>query len=94
MLMAGVSRAQRHVVLEPPPSEEEETPESKKQVDKIIKSDHEQNKKDLEKMTKLVGEVNADLAKSSEYVISLADLKKLEEIEKLSKNVRDRMRRY
>jgi hypothetical protein len=38
--------------------------------------------------------VEKDIEKSGGQVVSMANLRKLEEVEKTSKRIRDRMRRY
>lgn len=84
---------------QPPPVATEDEPEkpfprTDKQIDDLLKSDHERNLKDLEQMARLVEEVQAGARKNTRHVISLQNLKKLEQIEKLSKSIRGRMRRY
>jgi hypothetical protein len=69
-------------------------PQTDKQIDDLLKSDYEKNLKDLERMARLVEEVQAGARKSTHHVISLQNLRKLEQIEKLSKSIRGRMRRY
>ena len=44
-------------------------------------------------MVKLTEEVKMDLEKNDRFVLSLDSLKKLREVEDLSKKVRDRMKR-
>jgi cell division septation protein DedD len=45
-------------------------------------------------MAQLVEEVQADTKKNGQYVISLQSLKNLEQIEKLSRAIRQRMELY
>lgn len=59
---------------------------------KMLKYQHEEVKKDMEKLAKLVTEVQEDLDKDGENVLSLNTLKKLEEVEKLSRKVRTRLK--
>gem|GEM_PF-3035775 len=59
----------------------------------LIKEDHKRNLEDLRKMQGLIGEVEKDIEKSGGHVVSMDNLRKLEEIEKTSKRIRDRMRR-
>lgn len=60
----------------------------------LIKEDHKRNLIDLRKIKDLADEVEKDIEKSGGQVVSMANLRKLEEVEKTSKRVRDRMRRY
>lgn len=69
-------------------------PGTQKQLADLLKLYHAKNLKELEKMAKLVEEVQADTKKDTQYVISLQSLKNLEQIEKLSRGIRDRMKRY
>jgi len=56
------------------------------------KRDHDQNIKDAARLTELAGEVNQDLANGADLTLSVASLKKLEEMAKLSKKLHDRMK--
>jgi hypothetical protein len=69
-------------------------PNTPKQIEDILKADHEKNMKDLEQIARLVAEVQGDAQKNAHYVISLQSLKSLEQIEKLSRAIRGRMKRY
>ena len=48
----------------------------------------------LEKIRKLTEGVEGDLRKNDRHVLSLKALKDLDEIEKIARRVRNRMRRY
>ncbi len=69
-------------------------PGTPKQLQEILKANHEKNLKELEQMARLVEEVRTESQKNTQYVVSLQSLKNLEQIEKLSKAIRDRMKRY
>ena len=60
----------------------------------ILKEDHEHNLKDAAALIELAQSVQADLEKEGRDVLSLQTLKKLDEIDKLTKRIRSRMRRY
>lgn len=70
------------------------SPRTPKQLADLLKSNHDKNLKDLERMARLVGEVQLDERKNAEYAVSVQSLKRLEQIEKLSKAIRDRMKLY
>jgi len=55
--------------------------------------EHKKNVDDAATMAKLAEEVSEDLEKDDRYVLSLKTLKKLEDIEKLSKAIRGRLKR-
>jgi hypothetical protein len=59
---------------------------------KMLKYQHEEVKKDVDKLVKLVGEVQDEVDKAGENVLPLNTLKKLEEVEKLTKKVRNRIK--
>lgn len=68
-------------------------PNGKSQKDEILKSEHEQNLKDADELVQLSEELRDSLAKNDRYVLSLTDLKKTDDIEKLVKKIRGRLRR-
>jgi hypothetical protein len=68
-------------------------PNGKSQKDEILKSEHAQNLKDADELVQLSEELRDSLAKNDRYVLSLADVKKTEDIEKLVKKIRGRLRR-
>ena len=69
-------------------------PNGKSQKEEMLKLDHKKNLEDAATMAKLAQEVSEDLEKNDRYVMSLKTLKKLDEIEKLAKAVRGRLKRY
>jgi hypothetical protein len=75
-------------------TEEKRLPNGKLQSEEILKADHEANLKDLDKMKKLVESVQADLTKNKGHVLSLQAVKDLEEVEKIARRVRGRMKRF
>lgn len=68
-------------------------PNGKIQRDEILKADYEQNLKDSRDLVELSKSFELDLEKSDRFVLSLGLLKKLDDIEKLTKRIRGRMRR-
>jgi hypothetical protein len=69
-------------------------PNGKKQQDEILKADYEKNVKDARDLTDLARSFEEDLEKNEAFVFSLADLKKLDDMEKLTKRIRGRMKRF
>lgn len=59
---------------------------------KLLKHQHEEIKKLSARLAELATEVEEDLGKSGENVLPLGTLKKLEEIEKLARKIRDRIK--
>jgi hypothetical protein len=64
-----------------------------RQLEDILKADHPQNWKDLEKMARLVEAVRTGALRNAQYVLPVQSLGNLERIEKLSKTIRARMER-
>jgi ATP-dependent helicase/DNAse subunit B len=64
------------------------------QIERLIKDDHQKSLKDATELMKLVEELRIDLEKKDPHVLSITALKKTEEIEKVAKRIRDRMKRY
>ncbi len=68
-------------------------PNGKRQVDEILKDDYDKNLKDARDLTELARSLEEDLEKADAFVFSLTSLKKLDDMEKLTKRIRGRMRR-
>jgi len=74
--------------------DETHLPNGKLQRDEILKAEHEQNIKDAAKLAELSQQLQVDLEKNDRFVLSLDTLKKTDEIEKLAKRIRSRLRHY
>ena len=68
-------------------------PNGKSQRDAFLKAEYQQNLKDAAQRVDLAQQLQEDLEKNEQYVLSLADLKKTDDIEKLARKIRSRMRR-
>ena len=68
-------------------------PNGKSQKDEIIRVDYERNLRDAGELARLAEEIKDDLEKGDRYLVSLKTLKKLDDVEKLSKDIRQRLRR-
>ncbi len=68
-------------------------PNGKSQRDEILKAEYEQNLKDARELADQAKAFELDLEKSDRFVLSVGLLKKLDEMEKLTKRIRGRMRR-
>ena len=69
-------------------------PNGKLQSDEILKADHEKNLKDATELLKLTEDLKIELEKNDAHVLSVGAVKKTEEIEKIAKRIRQRMKRY
>ncbi|MGO9227812.1 MAG: hypothetical protein ACLQKA_01180 [Bryobacteraceae bacterium] len=87
---AGLSLAQ---IPRPKPPENPEIkfPDGKSQRDRMLKAEMTENRKEAAQLAELAQQLQSDLDKNSQYVFSLADLKKADEIEKLAHRIRTRM---
>jgi hypothetical protein len=93
-LLAAAAGAQQLPM--PPPSREEpkKLPDGRLWSEAVLKANYEANLKELERMRKILDSVQEELEKSKGHVLSIKALKDLEELERLSRRVRDRMRRH
>jgi hypothetical protein len=78
----------------PPGAQDRRLPNGKSQRDEIIKEEHKKSLADAAQLAKLSGEIKEELEKSDPFVVSLKTIRKLDDIEKLSKDIRDRLKRY
>ena len=74
------------------PSQDVRLPNGKSQRDEILKADRDQNMKDAAQLVTLAQELQLEIEKNDRYVLSLSTLKKTDDIEKLAKKIRSRMR--
>jgi len=68
-------------------------PNGKLQRDEILKADYDQNLKDARELVELTRAFELDLEKSDRFVLSLGLLKKLDDIEKITRRIRGRMKK-
>jgi len=67
-------------------------PNGKSQKEEILKAEYQQNLKDAAELADLAEQLKADLEKNDRYILSMSTLKKTDEIEKLVKRIRTRLR--
>ena len=93
LALATVALSQRGGPPAGPPDEPEiRMPNGKSQKEEILKAEHQQNLKDAAELADLAEQLKADLEKNDRYILSMATLKKTDEIEKLAKKIRARLR--
>ncbi|MGE5487456.1 MAG: hypothetical protein ACM3ZB_06515 [bacterium] len=68
-------------------------PSGKTMQNAMLEADHEKNLKDAARIYELSREVEAELKKSGSTVLPTAALRNLEEIERLARNLRKRLRK-
>jgi hypothetical protein len=69
-------------------------PSGKLQQDEILKADHEKSIKDAAQLIDLAESLKQDLEKDDSHVLSISSLKKTEEIEKIARRIRTRLKRF
>ena len=67
-------------------------PNGKLQREEILKAEYQKSLDDARELSRLADDLKLDLEKNDRYVLSLATLKKTEEIEKLAKRIHDRLK--
>ena len=76
------------------PDEPTRLPNGKLQQDEMLKADHEKDVADARDLARLANELKEEMEKGDAHVLSIAALKKTDDIEKLAKRIRGRIRRY
>jgi ATP-dependent helicase/DNAse subunit B len=97
-LIAGLALAVAGVLLlgqAVPPEQSREDPRLKrKQIEDLLKAEHEKSLEDAAQLIKLSEDLKIELEKGGRHVISVSAYKKTEEIEKVAKRIRGRMKRF
>jgi hypothetical protein len=85
------------VAQRPPEQEDEHTlpqlPGGKNMKEEMLKADYAKSIKDAELLISMSQELRDELEKNTRHILSVSAIKKTEEIEKVAKRIRDRMRR-
>ena len=74
------------------PEEDRRLPDGKSQKDAIAKQNHEQSLKDANELVQTATSLRDELQKAGTYVVPLNSVKKTEEIEKLARRIRGRLK--
>lgn len=95
-LCAAYAQVHEPPYLPPPPGKERDTklPNGKSQNEEILKADYQKTLKDAQDLVDLAQALQAELQKDDSHVLSLNNVKKTEEIEKIAKRMRSRMMRF
>ncbi len=72
---------------------ERRMPNGQTQAEVILKADYEQNVKDARELTALAKSIELDFDKNDQNVLSIGLLKKLDDVDKITKRIRGRVRR-
>jgi len=74
------------------PPEDVRLPNGKLQREEILKADYQKTLEDARALSKLADQLKSDLEKGDYNVLSIGTLKKTDEIDRLAKRIRDRLR--
>ena len=69
-------------------------PNGKSQKDAIAKEDYRKSLEDSRDLVKLAESLQSELEKNDRFVVSLSEIRKTEDIEKLAKRIRGRLKRF
>lgn len=76
----------------PNPDEDQKLPNGKSQKDAIAKHEHEQALKDTSDLIAIAQQLKDELQKAGDYVVPLSSVKKTEDIERLARKIRGRLK--
>jgi hypothetical protein len=82
----------RHTPPDHDPDEDIRLPNGKSQKDAISKQAHEDTLKDVESLIRLAEDLRDELKHSGQYVVAVSSLRKTEEIEKLARHIRGKLK--
>jgi hypothetical protein len=92
LLALGQSQRSQEPAAPPGRSDDARLPNGKLQRDEILKAEYEQNLKDAAQLVELAQQLQQDLEKDDRFVLSMSTLKKTDDIEKLVRKIRTRLR--
>jgi Zn-dependent oligopeptidase len=82
----------RHTLPDHNPNDDVRLPNGKSQKDAISKQAHEDALKEVETLIQVAENLRDELKRSGEFVVAVASLKKTEEIEKLARQIRGKLK--
>jgi hypothetical protein len=80
--------------LPPETPEDVRLPNGKLQREEILKADYQKTLEDARALSRLASQLQADLEKSDYNVLAVGTLKKTDDIDRLAKRIRDRLKRF
>jgi hypothetical protein len=92
LLFSQIDTPPRHPKL-PEDGSDVKLPNGKSQQEEILKADYQKTLQDAAELVKLAEQLQDDLIKEDRHVLSIANLKKTEDIEKLAKKIRSRLKK-
>lgn len=91
-VLAAVLSSQEPMVI--PQEREERLPGQKSQREEILKLDHKKNLEEAARLLELAQDLKSELDKSDRNVLPVSALRKAEQIEKLARSLRGRLRKF
>jgi hypothetical protein len=68
-------------------------PDGRDQTEEILKAEHQKSIQDAVELVRLSRQLRMELERNGRHVVSVSSIKKTEEIEKLARRIRARLRR-
>ncbi|MFB3829828.1 MAG: hypothetical protein ACE15B_23865 [Bryobacteraceae bacterium] len=93
-LAAALCAGAHSQMREPVPLPQRKLPNGKSQAEEILKADHARDMKDVDALIEAAQQLKRELEKNDRHVLSVASIRKTEEIEKLARRIRSRLRRF
>lgn len=78
--------------LSPPDETQRKLPDGRLQVNAIVEANHKRALGDTKRLRTLIEEFATELEKDTRWVLSVAQLKRLEEIERVAKRLQGRLK--
>jgi hypothetical protein len=78
----------------PEEHEDPKLPDGTSQKEAILKADFAQSLKDADTLIRMAEDLKIDLEKNDRHVLSVRTLKKLDEIDKMTRRIRGRLKRF
>src|ERR1700734_565743 len=97
LFLALASSAQQKApdrTLPPEQGEDLRLPNGKLQREEILKADYQKNLEDARALSKLADQLKIDFEESDYNILSVGTLKRTEDIDRLAKRIRDRLKRF
>ena len=102
LLMAGLLLApsvspqtgSHHAQQQEDDSDNSRLPNGKLRQDEILKEEHEKSIKDAAQLVELAESLKEEIEKDDAHILSISSLKKTEEIEKIARRIRSRIKHY
>ncbi len=73
--------------------ERRKLPDGRNQMEEILKEEHRKSLADAARLAELAGELKIELEKNDRHIVSMSSIRKTEEIERLAKRIRARLKR-